>query len=119
MKTAEEGGMPYLAKVLAVVDANDGAGHLGDNDHVPQVGLDDLGLLILGRLLLGLAQLLDQSHRLALQAAGEAPASAAVHQLHQLVATGKEERRLGAALLIFPNPTYLGMSRSWSKSTPR
>jgi len=88
----------YLSEVLAVVDTNDGAGHLGDDDHVPQVGLDDLGLLIWGSLLLGLAQLLDQGHRLALQTTGETPAGTAVHQLHQLVAVRGKTRLLRITL---------------------
>ena len=60
-----------LVEGLAVVDADDGAGHLGDNDHVPQVGLDHVGLLVGGALLLLLAELLDESHGLALQSSGE------------------------------------------------
>lgn len=81
--------LSYLAEVLAIVNANDGAGHLGHDDHVPQMGLHNLGLLIWWSLLLGLAKFLDQSHWLALQAAGETPAGTAVHQLNQLVATLK------------------------------
>lgn len=81
--------LSYLAEVLAIVNANDGAGHLGHDDHVPQMSLHNLGLLIWWSLLLGLAEFLDQSHWLALQAAGETPAGTAVHQLNQLVATLK------------------------------
>ncbi len=61
----------HLVEALSVVDAHDGSGHLGDDDHVAQVGLDDVGLLVGRALLLLLAQLLDQGHRLPLQAAGE------------------------------------------------
>jgi len=32
---------------LSVVDTNDAADHLGDNDHVSEVGLDNFGLLTL------------------------------------------------------------------------
>ena len=66
---------------LAVVDADDGADHLGDDDHVAEVGLHDRGLLVGGRLLLGLAELLDEAHGLALQAALEPPAGAGVDDL--------------------------------------
>ncbi len=38
-------------KGLAVVNSNDGANHFRDDDHVTKMGLDDLGLLMLGRLL--------------------------------------------------------------------
>lgn len=45
------------------------------------MGLDDSGLLIGGCLLLGLAELLDETHGLALQAAAEPTAGASVHEL--------------------------------------
>ena len=61
----------HLGEDLAVVHADDGAGHLGDHDHVPQVSLDDVGLLVGRALLLLLAELLDESHGLALQSPGE------------------------------------------------
>ena len=66
---------------LAVVDADDGADHLWDDDHVAQVGLDDGRLLVRGRLLLGLAQLLDEPERLALHPALEPTACARVDDL--------------------------------------
>ena len=68
---------------LAVVDADNGADHLGDDDHVAEVGLHDRGLLVGGRLLLGLAELLDEAHRLALETALEPPASAGVDDLKE------------------------------------
>jgi len=74
-----------LVEGLAVVDADDAADHLGDNDHVSQVSLDASGLLKCRRLLLGLAQALHEGHRLALEAAREASARAAVEDLHQLL----------------------------------
>ena len=66
---------------LAVVDADDGADHLGDDDHVAEVGLDDCGFLVWGRLLLGLAELLDEAHGLALETALEPTAGAGVDDL--------------------------------------
>ena len=68
---------------LAVVDANDTANHLRDDDHVAQVGLDDSRLLIGGRLLLRLAELLDKTHGAALQTALEPPARASVDELKE------------------------------------
>ena len=60
-----------LVEGLAVVHADDGAGHFGDDDHVPQVGLDHVRLLVGWALPLLLAELLDQGHRLALHSSGE------------------------------------------------
>lgn len=107
--------LSYLAEILAIVNANDGAGHLGHNDHVPQMSLHNLGLLIWWSLLLGLTEFLDQSHWLALQAAGETPAGTAVHQLNQLVAALKGvgvEVSSGTPLSTASEFTHLGMSNS-------
>ena len=80
-----------LVELLAAVDADDGADHLRHDDHVAQVRLDQVRLLVgLGRLL-GLAQLLDQPHRLALQAAVEAAAGARVHDVAELFGGEVEE----------------------------
>ena len=66
---------------FAVVDTDDGTDHLGDDDHVAEVGLDDRGLFVRGRLLLRLAELLDQAHGLALETALEPTAGAGVDDL--------------------------------------
>ena len=66
---------------FAVVDTDDGADHLWDDDHVAEVGLDDGGLLVGRGGLFGLAELLDEAHRLALETALEPPASAGVDDL--------------------------------------
>ena len=47
----------HLGEDLPVVHTHDGAINLGDDDHVPQVSLHDVGLLIRGALLLLLAEL--------------------------------------------------------------
>ena len=60
-----------LVEGLAVVYTNNGSSHLGNNDHVSKMGLDNIGLLVDWAFLLLLAELLDQSHRLALQSSGE------------------------------------------------
>ena len=36
----------HLCENLPVVDADDGADHLGEDDHVPQVGLHHIRLLV-------------------------------------------------------------------------
>ena len=73
---------------LAVVDADDGANHLGDDNHVTEVRLDDSRLLVWRGLLLGLAQLLDEAQGLALEAALEPAARARVDELRLCVDQG-------------------------------
>jgi hypothetical protein len=63
------------------VDTDDGTDHLGDDDHVTEVGLDHGGLLVGGSVLLGLTELLDETHGLALESALEPPAGTSVHKL--------------------------------------
>ena len=60
-----------LREDLAVVDSNNGSSHLRNDNHVSQVGLDNIRLLIDGAFLLLLAELLDQSHWLTLQSSCE------------------------------------------------
>ena len=69
---------------LAVVDANHRADHLWHDNHVTHVCADNSWLLVGLGLLLGLAQLLDEGHRLALQTTREAPAGTGVHQLDKV-----------------------------------
>ena len=74
-----------LVELLAGVDTNDGTDHLGDNDHVTEVGLDEVGLLVGLGLLLGLAELLDQTHGLALETAVEPSAGTGVDEVTELL----------------------------------
>jgi len=74
-----------LVEGLSVVDTDDGTDHLGDDDHVTEVGLDDGGLLKGGGVLLGLTELLDQTHGLALKTTLETSAGTGVDQVHQLL----------------------------------
>lgn len=80
-----------LVELLSGVDTDDAADHLGDNDHVTQVGLDEVGLLVGLGLLLGLAELLDQAHGLALQTTVEPAAGAGVHDIAELFGGEVEE----------------------------
>lgn len=80
-----------LVELLAGVDTDDGADHLGDNDHVTEVGLDEVGLLVGLGLLLGLAELLDETHGLALQTAVEASAGTGVDDITELLGGEVEE----------------------------
>lgn len=80
-----------LVELLAGVDTDDASNHLRNNDHVTEVGLDKVGLLVGLGLLLGLAELLDQAHGLALQATVEPAASTGVHDIAELLRREVEE----------------------------
>lgn len=58
-------------ELLAVVDANDAADHLGEDDHVAKVCLDGRGLLVGLRQPLGLSQALEEVLVLLLEAAND------------------------------------------------
>ena len=73
-----------LVEGLAVVDTNVGTDHLRDDDHVTEVGLDDLGLLLRTAGLLGLADALDEGGGLGLQAARETAANTGSAHLDEL-----------------------------------
>jgi hypothetical protein len=80
-----------LVELLSRVDTNDATNHLGDNDHVSQMSLDEVGLLVGLSLLLSLAQLLDQTHRLALETTVEPTAGTSVDNITELVGGEVEE----------------------------
>lgn len=70
-----------LKRLKTHVNTTDGTDHLGDNDHVSQVGLDGGRLLVGGGLLLGLSELLDQSQRLSLETSLEPSPGTGVDEL--------------------------------------
>lgn len=80
-----------LVELLAGVDADNAANHLGDNDHVSQMRLDEVGLLVGLGLLLGLAQLLDEAHGLSLQASVDPATSTSVDDITELIGRKVEE----------------------------
>ena len=93
----------HLVELLARVDTNDATNHLRDHNHVSQMRLDEIGLLIGLRLLLGLAQLLDQTHRLALETAVEPTTSTSVDDIAELIGGQIQEsivRNIGLACLL-------------------
>lgn len=92
-----------LVELLSGVDTDDAADHLGDNDHVTEVGLDEVGLLVGASLLLGLAELLDETHGLALQTAVESSASAGVDDITELFGGEVEEPVLSESGQIIPS----------------
>ena len=80
-----------LVELLARVDTDDRADHLGDDNHVTEVGLDKVGLLVGLGLLLSLAELLDQTHGLALKTAVEPSAGTGVDEVAELLRAEVEE----------------------------
>ena len=107
-------------ELLAGVDADDGADHLGDDDHVAEVRLDGVGLLVGLGLLLRLAELLDQTHGLALQAAVEPATGTGVDDIAELLAGKVEEpgggrkvsgRVRGADLVWYPQDMRVALTR--------
>lgn len=80
-----------LVELLSGVDTDDAADHLGDNDHVTEVGLDEIGLLVGLGLLLSLAELLDQAHGLALETTVETSAGTGVDNIAELLGREVEE----------------------------
>lgn len=74
-----------LVELLAGVDTNNASNHLGDDNHVSEMGLDGVGLLVGLGLLLGLSELLDQAHGAALEAAVDPSTGTGVDDIAELV----------------------------------
>lgn len=107
-----------LVELLAGVDADDAADHLGDDNHVTEVGLDEVGLLVGPGLLLGLAELLDQAHGLALETAVEPATGTGVDDITELLGREVEEPRIGISTAHPHSPPPL-LCTYWSRSIPR
>lgn len=73
-----------LVKNLSVVYTDDRADHLWNNNHVSKMRLDWCWLLVGRGILLGLSQLLDQSHWLSLESSLELSSGTSMHDVHQL-----------------------------------
>jgi len=83
---------------LAVVDSDLGMDHLGDDKHVAKVGLDNSGLVKDTALSLGLAELLDESHGLSLEASLHASSGTGMNVVQKfLVAQVKKLVKLNSA----------------------
>lgn len=80
-----------LVELLAAVYTDNAADHLGDDNHVAEVGLDERGLLVGESGGLCGAELLDEAHGLALETAVHAAADARVHDIAQLLRGKVEE----------------------------
>jgi hypothetical protein len=85
-----------LVELLSRVDADDAANHLGDDDHVAEMSLDLVGLLVGLGLLLRLAELLDETHGLALETAVEPSAGTGVDEVTELLRAEVEEPVIGS-----------------------
>lgn len=90
-----------LVELLAGVDTNDASNHLGDDNHVSEVGLDEVGLLVGLGLLLGLSELLDEAHGAALQTAVDPSAGTGVDDISELV-RGEVEEAVGRFCMSAP-----------------
>jgi len=80
-----------LVELLSGVDTDDAADHLGDDNHVTEVGLDEVGLLVGLGLLLGLPELLDETHGLALETTVEPAAGTGVDEVAEFLRAKVEE----------------------------
>jgi hypothetical protein len=108
-----------LVELLSRVDTDDGSDHLGDDDHVTEVGLDEVGLLVGLSLLLGLAELLDQAHGLALETAVEPSAGTGVDEVAELLGGEVQEPIFQRVSVAFRYASWSARATYWSSSTPR
>ena len=74
-----------MVEGLSVADSDHGTCHFRNVDHVSQVGLDNIGLLVGWTLLLRLVEILDESHWLSLEAMSELSSHGAREEIHQLL----------------------------------
>ena len=102
-----------LVELLARVDADDRADHLGHDNHVTQVRLDEVGLLVGLCGLFGFTELLDQAHRLALEAAVEAAAGAGVDDVAELFGGEVEESIDGGFSWLGAGRNLWGWRKLW------
>ena len=75
----------HLVEFLARVDADHAANHLGHDDHVAQMRLYQVGLLVRLGFLLGFPQLLDKPEWAALQTAVEPAPGSCVDDIAELL----------------------------------
>ena len=73
-----------LVEFLSAVDTNNTSDHFWDDDHVTQVSLDKVWLLVWLCFLLCFAEFLDETHRATLQATVESTTSASVDDIAEL-----------------------------------
>ena len=81
----------HLIELFPAVDTNHTSNHLRYDDHVSEMGLDEIGLLIRFSFLLRFSKFLDQAHWFAFQATIESTARACVHDIAKLLGREVEE----------------------------
>ena len=95
-----------LVELLAGVDTDDAADHLGDDNHVSEVSLDEVGLLVGLGVLLGLAKLLDQAHGLPLQTPVDSAAGTGVDDISELLGV-KVQKAIYKLVIRGQSPGFL------------
>ncbi len=85
----------HLIELLPAIDPNNTANHLGHDNHVSEVGLHEIRFLVGFGFLFGFAELLDEAHGFALEAAVEAAAGAGVDDVAELFGGEVEESARG------------------------
>ena len=80
-----------LVELLSGVDTNHTTNHLRDDNHVTEMSLDNVGLLVGLGLLLSLTELLDKAHRAALQTTVDPAAGTGVDDIAELVGAEVQE----------------------------
>ena len=96
-----------LVELLSGVDTDHAANHLGDDNHVTQMRLDEVGLLVGLGLLLRLAELLDQTHGLALETAVDSAAGTGVDDITELFGVEVQET-VGNSMLVAASSCFYG-----------
>lgn len=81
----------HLVELLARINTNDTTNHLRDNDHVPQVRLNEVGLLVGLGLLFGFAKLLNEAEGTSAQTPVEAATGTGMNNVTKLFG-GKVEK---------------------------
>jgi hypothetical protein len=104
-----------LVEFLAGVDTDDAADHLGYNNHITEMRLDEVRLLVGLGLLLGLSQLLDESHGLTLETAVEPTASTGMDEVTEFFGGEVQE----PAYISVPSPVRRPTRRERDVATGR
>ena len=81
----------HLIELLPAIDANDAANHFRHDNHVAEVGFDEVGLLVGFGVLFGFAEFFNEAHGFAFEASVEAAAGAGVDDVAELFRGEVEE----------------------------
>ena len=81
----------HLIELLSAINPNHTPNHLGNDNHVPEMGLDQVGFLVGFRLLFGFAEFFNKPHGFAAETSVEAAAGAGVDYVSELLGGEVEE----------------------------